>query len=413
MNEKTLARKEQTMTVNSNYQICTRCVMDTTDPDITFDENGVCIRCHEYDAMVKNEVHTGPEGKRKLMEMIEKIKREGEGKQYDCLIGISGGVDSTFVAYKIKEYGLRPLAVHLDNGWDSELAVNNIHKALNILGIDLHTHVINWEEFKDLQVAFLKASTPDSEIPSDHAIVTLMYQIADQLGIKYVISGRNVRTETHVAPAWSMGHFDWKYIESVHDLYGTMPLKTYPHRTADDEEKYRKKQVWFDILNYIDYVKKDAIKIMEKQLGWQYYGGKHYESIYTRFFQGYILPVKFGYDKRKGHLSSLICSGEITREEALEELKKPTYPPTLQEEDREYVIKKLGLTDAEFEKIMNTPPKTIYDYPSYARDYRDSRMNMTVPVNWKTLSGSGKVSFLLKMMYRIVMKRVKRVIAWF
>ena len=206
------------MTVNSDYQICTRCIMDTTDPDITFDEHGVCIRCHEYDAMVKNEVHAGPEGKRKLMEMIEKIKRDGEDKQYDCLIGISGGVDSTFVAYKVKEYGLRPLAVHLDNGWDSELAVNNIHKALNILGIDLHTHVINWEEFKDLQVAFLKASTPDSEIPSDHAIVTLMYQIADQLGIKYVISGRNVRTETHVAPAWSMGHFDWKYIESVHKL---------------------------------------------------------------------------------------------------------------------------------------------------------------------------------------------------
>lgn len=395
------------MAVNSDYQICTRCVMDTTDPDIEFDKNGVCNRCHEYDRMAKNEIFSGEDGERKLREMIDQIKRDGAGKQYDCLIGVSGGVDSTFVAYKVKEYGLRPLAVHLDNGWDSELAVNNIHKALNILGIDLHTHVINWEEFKDLQVAFLKASTPDSEIPSDHAIVTLMYEIAEQMDIKYVISGRNVRTETHVAPAWSMGHFDWKYIENVHKLYGKVPLETYPHRTVEEEKKYRSKQVWFDILNYVDFVKKDAIKIMEQKLGWQYYGGKHYESIYTRFFQGYILPVKFGYDKRKGHFSSLICSGEMTREEALDELKKPTYAPSLQEEDREYVIKKLGLTDAEFEEIMNTPPKTIYDYPSYAKDYREARLRAAASEKWNTIPGFRK---LLKKVLFAIKKRTKRVL---
>lgn len=358
------------MLKNMEYRICSRCVMDTTDPDITFDENGVCIRCHEYDQMVRNEIFSGEVGRRKLEKMIERIKRDGAGKKYDCLIGVSGGVDSTFVAYKVKQYGLRPLAVHLDNGWDSELAVANIHKTLAKLEIDLYTHVINWEEFKDLQISFLKASTPDSEIPSDHAIVTLMYQMADQFDIKYVISGRNVRTETHVAPAWSMGHSDWKYIEGVHKQFGTIPIPTYPHRTAEEEKKFRSKQVWFDILNYVDFVKKDAMKILEKELGWQYYGGKHYESIYTRFFQGYILPVKFGYDKRKGHLSSLICSGEITRDEALAELKLPTYPPALQEEDREYVVKKLGLKEEEFEAIMKAPLKTIYDYPSYTRDYR-------------------------------------------
>ncbi len=369
------------MLKNTEYRICARCVMDTTDPEITFDENGICIRCHEYDQMVRYEVFTGEIGRRKLEKMIERIKRDGAGKKYDCLIGVSGGVDSTFVAYKVKQYGLRPLAVHLDNGWDSELAVANIQKTLAKLEIDLYTHVIDWEEFKDLQISFLKASTPDSEIPSDHAIVTLMYQLADQFDIKYVISGRNIRTETHVAPTWSMGHSDWKYIESVHKQFGTTPLLTYPHRSAEEEQKFRDKQVWFDILNYVDFVKKDAMKIMEKELGWQYYGGKHYESIYTRFFQGYILPAKFGYDKRKGHLSSLICSGEITREDALEELKKPTYSPALQEEDREYVIKKLGLAQEEFDAIMVAPLKSIYDYPSYARDHR-MRSELPLPTGY-------------------------------
>lgn len=353
------------------YQICSRCVMDTSDPDIRFDEQGVCNHCHDYDRLIAQYVHTGEDGQRKLNRIIEEIKEAGKGKKYDCLIGISGGVDSTFVAYKVKEAGLRPLAVHLDNGWDSELAVSNIHKALNHLGIDLYTHVIDWEEFKDLQVAFLRASTPDSEIPSDHAIVSLMFRMADEMDIKYVISGRNYRTETHVAAAWSRGHFDWKYIKNVHKIFGRVPLVTYPHRTPREEEMFLRKQVWFDILNYVDYVKKDAMNILQNQLGWQYYGGKHYESIYTRFFQGYILPVKFGYDKRKGHLSSLICSGEISREQALDELKKPTYEPTLQEEDLEYVVKKLGLTPDEFDAIMQLPMKTIVDYPSYARDERN------------------------------------------
>ncbi len=354
--------------MEQKIQVCTRCVMDTSDPEISFDERGVCNHCHEYDGLIARYVHTGADGQKRLNKIVEEIKQAGKDQKYDCLIGVSGGVDSTFVAYKVKEAGLRSLAVHLDNGWDSELAVSNIHKALNKLGIDLYTHVIDWEEFKDLQVAFLKASTPDSEVPSDHAIVSLMFQIADEMGIKYVISGRNYRTETHVAPAWSMGHFDWKYIRSVHKMFGKVPLVTYPHRTLREEEMFMRKQVWFDILNYIDYVKKDSIEILQRELGWQYYGGKHHESIYTRFFQGYILPVKFGYDKRKGHLSSLICSGEISREEALEELKQPTYAPSLQEEDREYVAKKLGLTADEFETIMRLPTRTIYDYPSDTRD---------------------------------------------
>lgn len=356
--------------MSANSKTCSRCVMDTTDPDIRFDADGVCNHCHEYDRRAREEVFTGEDGRRRLQAIAEKIKRDGAGNQYDCVIGVSGGVDSTFVAYKVKQLGLRPLAVHLDNGWDSELAVNNIHKTLETLGIHLYTHVIDWEEFRDLQVAFLKASTPDSEIPSDHAIVSLMYQMAEKTNVRYVIVGRNVRTETHMPPAWSMGHFDWKYIRSVHEQFGTVPLKTFPHRTRPQELRYREKQRWVSILNYVDYVKKDAMDILQREIGFAYYGSKHYESIYTRFFQGYILPRKFGYDKRKGHLSSLVCSGEMTREEALQELEKPPYPLDMQEADRVYVIKKLGLTEDEFERIMKLPKKTIFDYPSYTRDDR-------------------------------------------
>ena len=345
--------------------------MDTTDPDIKFDDDGVCNHCHTYDRMVEEYVFTGEDGLQRIKKISQKIREDGKGKDYDCVIGVSGGVDSTFVAYKVKELGLRPLAVHLDNGWDSELAVSNIHKALNKLGIDLYTHVIDWEEFKDIQVAFLKASTPDAEIPSDHAIVSILSQVAEQNKIKYIISGRNIRTETHISLAWSHGHFDWKYIKNIHRLFGSLPLDTYPYRTWIQNKLFQRKQEWVDILNYVDFVKKDAVKILEEELGWQDYGGKHYESIYTRFFQGYILPVKFNFDKRRGHLSSLICSKEITREKALEKIEHPTYAPSLQEDDKEYVIKKLGLTEKEFEKIMNSPPKTIFDYPSLTRIKRN------------------------------------------
>jgi N-acetyl sugar amidotransferase len=344
--------------------------MDTTDPDIEFDENGVCNHCHQYDEQTKNKVFSGPEGQRKLKEIVDKIKRDGANKQYDCVIGVSGGVDSTYVAYKVKELGLRPLAVHLDNGWDSELAVQNIERTLKKLEIDLYTHVIDWEEFKDLQLAFLRASTPDSEIPSDHAIVSLMCQMARKIRVKYIILGYNTRTESHLPKAWSQGHFDWKYIQHVHQQFGTSELKTFPHMDKWLFLSYRATQKWINILDYLDYVKTDAMQFLQNELGWKYYGGKHYESIYTRFYQGYILPTKFGYDKRKTHFSSLICSGEITREQALTELEKEPYPLNLQEEDKAYVIKKLDLTAAEFEDIMTRPKKTYHDYPSYNSFYK-------------------------------------------
>lgn len=353
--------------MGSEYRICTRCLMDTSDPNIVFDEQGVCNHCHDHDRLMTQRVLTGEAGSLYLQKLADEMKRAGRGKPYDCLIGVSGGVDSTYVAYVVKSLGLRPLAVHMDNGWDSELAVKNIEEALKRLNIDLYTEVLDWEEFKDLQVAFLKASTPDSEIPSDHAIWAVLGNMADKLKVKYIVSGFNVRTETHLPRAWSQGHFDWRYIRSVHKRFGHGRLKTFPHIGFFAYYRRLLTQRRVDILNYIDYDKAEAMKILEKELGWRYYGGKHYESIYTRFYQGYILPVKFGYDKRRCHLSSLICSGELTREAALKELEKPTYSPAMQEEDREYVVKKLGLTDDEFEGILAAPKKTIWDYPSYTR----------------------------------------------
>lgn len=353
--------------MTSEYQICARCLMDTTDPNIVFDENGVCNHCHDHDRLMKQKVVTGKAGEEYLQKLVDEMKRDGRGKPYDCLIGVSGGVDSTYVAYLVKKMGLRPLAVHMDNGWDSELAVKNIEETLKRLGIDLHTEVLDWEEFKGLQVAFLKSSTPDSEIPSDHAIWAVLGNLADKLKVKYIVSGFNVRTETHLPRAWSQGHFDWKYIRSVNQLFGRGKLKTFPHIGFFTYYRRLLTHRRVDILNYIDFNKTEAMKILEQELGWRYYGGKHYESIYTRFYQGYILPTKFGYDKRRSHLSSLICSGETTRDAALKELDKPTYQPTMQEEDREYVVKKLGLTDDEFEAILNAPKKTFWDYPSYGR----------------------------------------------
>lgn len=364
----------------TDYRICTRCVMDTTDPEITFDENGVCNHCHTYDRLVREHIVEGEAGRRRLERLIADIKRAGQGKPYDCIIGVSGGVDSTYVAYLVKQWGLRPLAVHMDNGWDSELAVRNIEETLKRLEIDLYTEVLDWEEFRDLQAAFLKASTPDSEIPTDHAIVAVLGNMAAKLGVKYILIGNNVRTETHLPRAWSQGHFDWKYIREVHKRFGTRPLKTFPHFDFFTYYGRMLTQKRIAILDYVNYSKKEALRILQEELGWRYYGGKHYESIYTRFYQGYILPVKFGYDKRRCHLSSLICSGEITREKALEELKIPTYSPSMQEEDREYVVKKLGFTDEEFTAIMNAPKRNYWDYPSYGQVMRQPLVQSLVPV---------------------------------
>ena len=357
------------------YQICSHCIMDTTDPEIRFDERGVCMHCHTYDHLSAKLVRTGEEGRRALAAVVDEIRASGRGKPYDCVMGVSGGVDSTYVAYVAKELGLRPLAVHLDNGWDSELAVSNIEKVLRTLGIDLYTEVLDWEEFRDLQLSFLKASVTDAEIPTDHAIGATVYRVAAARGIGFVISGENVVTEGILPGSWTYGVWDWKYIRGVHQRYGTRRLRTFPHYSLARLFYYKSVRRTRTVrpLDYLPYVKEDVMQVLQDQLGWKYYGGKHYESIYTRFFQGYILPRKFGIDKRRAHLSTLICSGQISREAALTEMLCNSYSEDLQRQDREYVIKKLALSPQEFEAIMASPIRTHRDYPNSSWVFRRAR----------------------------------------
>lgn len=352
--------------MKKEYKICTRCIMDTSDPYIEFDENGVCNHCRKYDMRAAKELTIGEEGKQKLNLIAENIKQDGRGKEYDCVIGVSGGVDSTMVALLVKKLGLRALAVHVDNGWNSELAVSNIEKTLKKLEIDLFTEVIDWEEFKDLQLSFLKASVANIEIPTDHAITSTLLRICREKNIKYLISGSNIETEAIMPSAWGYDWRDWRHISSLQKKFGKIKLKSYPHTTVLDFLNYFliKKIKIVRPLNLINYRKKEAIETLQREIGWISYGTKHYESIFTRFFQGYILPVKFGFDKRRAHLSTLVCSGQMKREEALEEMKRDSYPPDLLRQDKEFVIKKLGLSEEEFEKIMKLPVKTYKDYPS-------------------------------------------------
>lgn len=358
------------------YQMCTRCLMDTTDPDIVFEANGLCNHCTNSIARQKLLLRTDEAGQQELQTIVAQIKAEGAGKPYDCIIGVSGGVDSTYAAYIAKvKLGLRPLAIHLDNGWDSELAVSNIEKVLKLLGIDLDTHVLDWEEFKDLQVAFLRASVPDGEVPSDHAIGAAIYQVAARHGIRYSIGGGNIATESVLPTSWTYSISDWKYIQGVQAQCGTRPLKHYPHYSLTDMIYHTivRRFTTIRVLNYVPYVKRDVVRFLEEELGWRYYGDKHYESIYTRFYQGYILPRKFNIDKRKAHLSSLIASGQRSREEALHEMQHNPYTDELQREDRIYAIKKLGLTEAEFDRIMTAPVKSYRDYPNYTATYQRLR----------------------------------------
>ena len=344
--------------------------MDTSDPDIVFDADGVCNHCHRFDAVTAKRMVPLPERGAMLDTLTETIKRDGRGKPYDCIIGVSGGVDSTYVAYLTHELGLRPLAVHFDNGWNSELAVANIEKTLKTLGIDLYTHVIDWQEFRDLQLSFLRASTPDGEVPTDHAIVALLYEAAVKQGLKHVLLGVNVNSEAVMPLKWGYGYSDYRYLSAVHKQFGTVPLTTYPHYSLARLFAYMflRKIKLVPILDYVDYRKEAAMETIQQELGWVYYGGKHYESIYTRFYQSFVLPRKFDIDKRRAHYSNLVMSGQIGRVRALEMISEPIYPERGLNDDRVYVVKKFGLTDCEFDAILALPTKTFQDYPnSYVR----------------------------------------------
>jgi len=352
-----------------DYKMCTKCIMDTTDPKIQFDNDGVCNHCRNYEERAQRELHYDEAGQQKLDRLVNKIKENGKNKEYDCIIGLSGGADSTTVAYRVKKLGLRPLAITVDNGWNPELAESNIENIVKKLDLDLYTYKVDWEEFKDLQLSFLKASVANCEAPTDHVIVALLYHTAAKKGTPYIISGGNIVTEATMPESWGYHPRDWRQIRGIHEKFGKIKLRSFPHLTLFNWVYYTfvKGIKFIPILNYIPYVKKDAKKLIEKELNWKDYGPKHFESIYTRFFQAYILPTKFGFDKRRAHLSTLICSGQMTRQEALEEMKHHPYPTEeMMQQDREYVIKKLGLTEEEFEKIMSQPIKSYKDYPNNA-----------------------------------------------
>jgi N-acetyl sugar amidotransferase len=346
------------------YQQCAISVMDTiADPDISFDEKGICNYYYDY-KKAEATLHHGQEGWQLLEGIAAEIKAAGKGQPYDCIMGLSGGVDSTYVAYLAKKLGLRPLAVHFDNGWNSELAVMNIQNIVTRLGFDLSTYVINWNEFRDLQIAYLKASVVDIEAITDHAIFATLYRLSGEKKIKYFLNGTNIQTENTLPKSWIHSKSDHINIQSIHKAYGTLPLKTFPFSNAKVKRYYHKvlgvRSV--SMINYVDYNKKKVKEMIQKELGWRDYGGKHYESIWTRFYQGYILPEKFHIDKRKAHLSDLIFGGQISKPEALEELSQPIYDPKQFRIDYDFVLKKLGLTAAEFDTIMKTPARSHYDF---------------------------------------------------
>lgn len=338
------------------YRQCRMSVMDNiADPNISFDETGVCNYYYEYKEAEKKFVLKGDHANAKLSEVVGELKDNGKKKKYDCMLGVSGGVDSTYLAWTAKQLGLRVLCVHFDNGWDSELAVKNIENIVSRCGFDLYTYVIDWEEFRDIQLAYFKANVIDIEAVNDIAIFLSLDKICAEYDLKYILDGRNIVTEQTLPYAWL--NKDIGNMLNIHKKFGTRPLKTFPviGRWTRNVHAIKRSYKTVTLLNYVNYDKKRAKEVIKKELDWKDYGGKHYESIFTRFYQGYILPIKFKVDKRKAHLSNLIFSGQITKPEALEELAKPIYPPEQLAIDKPFVLKKLGFSETEFDKYLNTP----------------------------------------------------------
>jgi N-acetyl sugar amidotransferase len=349
--------------------ICNTCVLDENVPDIEFDEFGECNYCKVHKALEKD-YPLGKKGEEDFAALVNEMKRAGKKSEYDCIVGVSGGTDSTYLLLLAKQYGLRPLAVNVDNGWHSEIAVNNIKKSLDILNINLRTYVIDWEEMKKIHISFMKASLPWPDGTTDIAITSALYKIAAEENIKYVLIGHDFRSEGKQPEEWT--YTDGKMIKKITQKYFKVKFKSFPNLTIKDYLYYGfiKKIKNVRPFWYLEYNKPEAKKIIEKELGWQYYGGHHHESIFTRFIISYWLPQKFNIDKRKVTLSAYVRSGMMSREEALNELKQAPYDKLKMEEDKEYVLKKLGLTQQEFDEIWNSPNKKFTDYPSYYPIYQ-------------------------------------------
>lgn len=358
----------------NNYQTCTNCVMDTTDSMITFDENGVCDHCNVFYKDILPNWHTDERGREALQKIVEKIKKEGKGKDFDCIVGLSGGIDSSYLTYAAKEkLGLRPLVFHVDAGWNSQLSVNNIEKLVDKLGLDLYTKVIDWEEMRDLQLAFFKAGVPHIDSPQDHAIFATMYNYASEHNIKYILIGANFSTECVRNPIeWMYYQSDSIQLKDIHSKFGQRPLVNFPLTNILWHKvylRYIKRVRAVRPLDYIPYIKEDAVNFLVENFGWQKYPQKHFESRFTKFYESYWLPKKFGYDTRKVQFSSLILTKQMTREEALEKLSQPSWNENTIAQDIEYIATKLGISVSELQGYMDAPKKSYKDYKSQQSIY--------------------------------------------
>ncbi|NQT27630.1 N-acetyl sugar amidotransferase [candidate division KSB1 bacterium] len=349
------------------HQICTNCVMDTTDTQISFDENGECDHCNDFYKNVLPNWHTDKRGRKELESIVAKIKESGKKNDFDCLLGLSGGADSSYMLHlAVKEFGLRPLVFHVDGGWNSELSVHNINVLLDKLGLDLYTEVINWEEMKNFQLAYFKSGLSNIDIPQDHAFVATMYNFADKYNIKYILNGGNISTECIRNPMeWVYYGTDMAQIRDILNQFGTIDMKTYPFSSIFRHKIYLRYIRWVKVvkmLNYIPYVKAKAMELLKKEYGWKIYPQKHFESRFTQFYEGYWLPERFVYDTRRVQYSSLILTKQMTRIEALEKLKGPSYNLNTIQDEFNYIATKLDITREELQSYFDMPKKSYLDY---------------------------------------------------
>jgi len=363
------------MNKNKQYQLCTRCVMDTSDDNIKFDDNGVCDHCIDFETYVKPKWNTNDSGRKELNKLVGKIKESGKKNDFDCLLGLSGGVDSSYMLHlAVKEFGLKPLVFHVDGGWNSELSVHNINVMIEKLGLDLYTEVINWEEMKDFQLAFFKSAVPHIDIPQDHAFIATLYNFAEKYNIKYILNGGNISTECVQYP---MKYYyygtDMKQIADIRKQFGNSKMETYPFSSIFRHKFYLKYLRGVNVvkpLNYMPYYKEEALALLEKEYGWKPYPQKHFESRFTKFFESYWLPERFGFDPRRVQFSSLILTGQMSRETALNLLKKPAYNPDTIHDELKYIATKLGITSEELEIYFKLPKKYYWDYKNRQNIFR-------------------------------------------
>ncbi len=355
----------------TGYQICTRCVMDTSDVDIIFNKNGICNHCSGYYERESEFLIKGKKGRQVLESKIRMIKESQKDKEWDCLLGISGGVDSSYVAHLAKKYGARVLLFHFDNGWDTEVAQRNIDKVVEYTGFELHTQRVDSDEFKDLQHAYFRSSVVDIEAVTDHAIMAAVYKFAEEKRIKYILSGTNYVSENIMPRSWNYVKMDLRNLKAIHKRHGKVPLKTYPTMGIFKWLYYMFivgiKEI--SLLNYVDYNVRETKVVLSEEFGWEDYGLKHCESLHTKFFQCHVLPTKFNIDKRRAHLSTLICSGQITRRQVIEELKKPLYEQHELESTITHILDKWGMPREEYDHIMSLPPVDHNTFATGSRVY--------------------------------------------